>query len=75
MTYLVVVLEIFITAFILGKSYSSCVMLVDNSDYFRFCELKNARVSYDYCVHVCVLRRVERCGRSWTQLEQHVPQP
>lgn len=49
-------------------------MLVD-SDYFRFCELKNARVSYDYCIHVCVLRRIEHCGRSWTQLEQGVPQP
>ena len=47
-------------------------MLVDNSDYFRFCKLKNARVSYDYCIHVCALRRVERCRRSWMQLEQHV---
>ena len=71
--YIVVFLEIFIIGFILGSSYNSYVMLVDDSDYFRFCELKNARVSYDYCIYVCVLRRVNRCRRSWTQLEHQVP--
>jgi hypothetical protein len=48
-------------------------MLVDSPDYFRFCEQKNVPVSYDYCIHVCVLRRVDRCGRSWTQLDQRAP--